>query len=67
MTRFYIKIIQVEVLLEYAGWSKDPNERRKEFMSLDVEKLSEDFNKVLDTVHRQKKQGGCKFVLAQAS
>ena len=42
MRRNLLQIIQVEVLLENAGWSKDPTERREEFVSLTGEELSED-------------------------
>ena len=39
-------IIQVEVLLENAGWDKDPTARREEFVNLDGEELSEDLTKL---------------------
>ena len=43
MRRNLLQIIQVEVLLENAGWDTDPGARREEFVSLDGEKLSEDW------------------------
>ena len=45
MRRNLLQIIQVEVLLENAGWDTDPGARREEFVSLDGEKLSEDLTK----------------------
>ena len=46
MRRNLLQIIQVEVLLENAGWDTDPGARREEFVSLDGEKLSEDLTKL---------------------
>ena len=42
MRRNLLQIIQVEVLLENAGWDTNPGERRDNFESLDGEMLCED-------------------------
>ena len=45
MRRNLLQIIQVEVLLENAGWDTDPGARREDFVSLEGETLSEDLTK----------------------
>ena len=43
MRRNLLQIIQVEVLLENAGWDTDPGARREDFVSLEGQTLSENF------------------------
>ena len=42
MRRNLLQIVQVEVLLENAGWDQDPTARREDFVSLDGQIMSED-------------------------